>query len=171
MEHIGRGLGSGSLVILQTYSGFVLTCSWVIIKYLSFILQTSQTLLYCYIVKLLNWKLVMDQKKGGATHAVQWLVNRIFTSVRQGDKKKKQNTVTARYFWQRQNLLAHCTTLCRAAMMSQSLRSCHQWWVVCDRISCKERLFNKNEPTWFHLSVLSRSSLLFVLPHSTPTHC
>ena len=48
--------------------------------------------------------------------------------------------------------------------------------LVCDQISSMERLFNKNEPTWFHVSVLSRSSLSFVLPDSTPTrwltvHC
>ena len=31
----------------------------------------------------------------------------------------------------------------------------NEWWVVCDRISLTERLFNKNEPTWFHVSACS----------------
>ena len=41
----------------------------------------------------------------------------------------------------------------------------------CDWISSKEWLFKKNETTWSHVSVLSRSSISFVLPDSTPTLC
>ena len=47
MQHIGRGPGSSPLVPLQAYVGFVLACSRVITKSLSFMLQTSQTLLFC----------------------------------------------------------------------------------------------------------------------------